>query len=168
VREVQGFKLHQYEEILLDEGRLRYIVRPVQPQPEFRHNYELDEETGMLSVCTGHHGKSEGCRYDDWEASPFTMIEVESLEVRHANQFVAGDYLDFGITKWVPEGVDAKVCGSGPAYQYPGQKDFIGGWDARNSWLLMWNHIFGADPEDNGEYLWTPELLVWVAKVELP
>jgi hypothetical protein len=58
-------KLHKYEKILLEEWRLTHIVRPVKPQPEFRHNYELDEDSGMLMVCTGDHGKSEGCQYRD-------------------------------------------------------------------------------------------------------
>ena len=124
---VHSFLLHRYEEILLAEGRLTHSVRPVEPQPGFRHNYELDEATGMLQVCRGHHGKSEGCGYSDWEQSPFTYVETENVTVHHANQFVAEDYINFGIREWVPEGDDAIVCGSGPAYQYPGQKDFIGG-----------------------------------------
>jgi hypothetical protein len=157
-------KLHQYEAWLWEHEKLTHCVRPVEPQPDFRHNELLDAD-GMLLICDGDHPKSTGCDYKPWQKSPFAEqppfnnLRVLEVSVRRVYEFLDEDYLAFGIQKWVPKGDDAIVCGPEPAYRYPGQGNFIGGWSPRNSWIRMWAKVFP-------KYPWRRELMVWVAELQ--
>lgn len=157
-----NFPLHRYEMRLLGEGRLRHALRPVEPQPEFRHNWEIDSVDGSLLVCNGKHGKSEGCRYSPFAPNPFAgHTFFEKVTVQRAEEFDEDDYLVFGIEKIIPSEEDVPTLGAAPLYQYPGQMGFMGGWSARNAWRTMWKNVFP-------QTLWQPQLLVWVAEVKRP
>lgn len=160
-RDFQVRELLDYERAMYEQRKLRYVARPVEPQPEHRFNEEFVDN--VLYVCRGDHGKSEGCRYERWSVPPFAELEQEGVltgivHLRRLFKLTEEDCLGCGIYKWVPEGDDALVCGGAPAFQHPLQNNFTGGWSARNAFNNLWEMIYPQHAIESNPWLWLGEV----------
>lgn len=68
-------------------------------------------------------------------------LKITRVWVERLQEISEKDAIADGVARWDPEGDDAIVCGSAPAYRALGFNDFLLGWSAQSAFERYWDSL---------------------------